>query len=309
MNLIGVLGNVKEKIRENHTSEKLFGAADLCLYSALDIILEYTTLFEECLAVYVSTYTRKQIFNTSDIETVEKKIFRFFFSDLAGKKALIRNMKLNRDLLLLPIALFADCCDAYCSGIVKGSTKMYEIKQALHIRDVSKDLTLPLLHVRQHYKNYLDMREAIVEKYYRLIVSNVGKVSPLVKGKIELEGVASEYYAAAIKAFAKLDIMNGPFTSYLKGWFKNAKSQIFNDEIGVAFLIPNNVRHKIANGNSGVNNFSKSLDEFEEVGVKSEIDVAQESDDIAIRQIVEMFDHSGIYRLLNEIEITKTAML
>jgi hypothetical protein len=152
--------------------------------------------------------------------------------------------------------------------------------------------------------NISQLAPSFVEKYYRLIVSNIGKLPKDVKDKIDLEDVAAEYYAAAIKAFAKFDIMSGPFTSYLKGWFKNAKSQVYNDEIGVAFLIPGNIRHKIANGESTVNNFSLELEKYEETGVTSQVDLAQQSDDDAIRQIVDMFDHSGIYRLINEMEIT-----
>lgn len=304
MSIISLLGNVKEKIPTNYTSEKLFKAADFCLYSALEIIISRTNLVEECLAIYVSTNTRKQIFN-SDNSNSEKYIFRFFFEkDLDKKLELLKKMKLNRDLLLLPIKLFAECEEVYCDSVLKGDNKILEIRKALYVKDIEHDLTLDIIKVKKYYKSYLEMREAIIEKYYRLIVTNVGKISPVVKDKIDIEDIAAEYFSATIKAFAKFDIMSGPFTSYLKGWFKNAKSQIFNDEIGVAFLIPSNLRFKIANGSSETNNFSLPLEKFEEVGIESEIDKNQESDDEAIKQIVKMFDSTGIYRLINEMELS-----
>lgn len=304
MSLLGTLGNVKETIQENYTSEKLFKAADACLYDGLDLVIEHTTLVEECLATYTATYTRKQIFNTPDTERVERMVFRFFFADIEGKKALIRRMKLNRDLLLLPVRLFADSCTPYCSGVVSGSPALFDMKRSLYVRDQQADLVRPLLQVKHLHDTYLAMREAIIEKYYRLMVSNVGKLAPAVRGKVDLEDVATEFYAATLTAFAKFDIMSGPFTSYLKGWFKNARTRVFSDEVGVAFLIPPNIRHRVANGYDGINNFSVALENFEEVGVTSKVDLDQESDDAAIRMIVDMFDHSGLYRLINEMEVT-----
>jgi hypothetical protein len=303
MSLLSLLGNVKETIQENYTSEKLFNAADKCLYDALDIVIQTTTLFEECLAIYLATRTRKQIFNSYNQKHAEKLLFRFYFADIAEKQSLVRRMKLNRDLLALPVRVMMDCQAAYCKSVTTGTQHHVEIRRALHCRDVSRDISLELLHVSSYGSTFFDMRSAILEKYYRLIVTNIGKMDPKVKEKVDLESIATEYYAASLKAFAKFDIMSGPFTSYLKGWFKNAKGQIFNDEVGVAYLIPSNLRFKVANGQASVSNFSVELDSCEEVGKESEVDLKQSEDTEAIAQIVEMFDSTGIYRLLNEMEL------
>lgn len=304
--LLQELGGIDEKIKENYTSERLFDAADLCLYSAAHQIIEYTNLYNECLSAMFSTYTRKKLYNCTD-EELEQLMFEFYMSDDVEERIkLLRSMKLNRELILLPVKLVYDNIDKYIASSITSERKIdtVEFRKSIFCIDIRHDLLLPFLKIKFHYDNYLAMREAILQKHYRTMVKEVGTISHAIKGKVDPEDMATELFNSALTAFSKFDITSGPFTTYLNNWLRHGRTYSrTNDEIGISFTIPSNVKLKIAKGESNVNNFSMDIDTIQ-MSTQSEADKKQNSDEEAIQEIVAMYDREYFYRLLNEMEIS-----
>jgi hypothetical protein len=258
----------------------------------------------------MATPTKKFIMNNQTHQQADKLLYKLHMANTLEKRVdALQQMKLNRDLLLLPLTIMADCSSSYCSAITNGNEGLDCIRRQLKVRDMFEDLTLPMLKVKYNVDSYLRARHLILQKYYRLVVKHIGEIRHVIKeNRISTNDMAVEYELALLKAFAKFDITSGPFTSYLKNsWFKNARSTSLKiDGMGIAFTIPSEKRKAIATDkNNTLVNFSVGLDDLDESMTDPDnvINYKQSSDDEAVRQIIEMYDVGGLYRLLNDIEL------
>ena len=177
VSLLKIMGDWKEEIEENHSSEKLFRVVDSFLYAGASVVLQHTTLIEECLAVYMATPTKKFIMNNQSPERADELIYKLHMaSSLEKRLAALQQMKLNRDLLLLPLTIMADCSSSYCNAVVYGHEGLERIRRQLKVRDVYEDLTLPMLKVKYHVESYFLARNLILQKYYRMVVKHIGEI-------------------------------------------------------------------------------------------------------------------------------------
>lgn len=288
------MGGTEEWITENHTSEKLFTAVDMCLYKGIEVLLRYSSIYNEFIAASLQMSTRKQIFVITQNE-MEKLTFEFLLSNSVDYKlSIIRKMRLNRDLLSIPVQIVSDSVDDYINAFKNNSIETLYIAKKLKF-SLDSDITAYIIQVRAEYKRYLMMREAIVQKYYKLIIQQVNKSNSY---SIDPEDMVVEYFNAVLRAFSKFDISSGTFTNYVLNWFKSAKAfSQENDELGIAYTIPSSIRTKIARGESDIINYSAELDK----SLKGE----QDSDSIdinAIKQIISFYDKTGVYRMANDLE-------
>ena len=306
MSLLHDLGNIDETIKENYNSERLFNAADICLYECAEIVLRMTTLYEECLSGFFAIYTRKHISNLND-EALTEGLHKWHFCDNPEKRtAMLRSLKMNRDIITFPVAFVYDMIPRYLTAFTNNEPDLFNLRAAMQIRDPTKDYTQEMLHLKAAFGRYLAMRRAILEKFYRYIVKDVGRFTYGNRNLIDPEDMATEYYAALLKAFNKFDTASGAFKSYLTAWFKNARSVSFHkDEAGVAFLIPNSERKKIVDNKSNVRNFAVSMEKApetpDEAVMRDDETVASDVNDI--RLFLELLDPDGSYRLVNDMEM------
>lgn len=301
--LINELGNIKERIDDNPTSERLFTAADYCLYEAAELVLQTTYLYQEVLGVYFSTYTRKKLSNIKE-DKLNQLIVRFYNCKPEEQIVLLREMKLNRELVVLPIQMMSEKLEEYCHCLASGKYQTFNIRNNLMCKNINEDISLQLLKIRAAYDRYEYIKESIMEKFYRLIVRDIGRYSKLVKDRINLEDMAVEYYASLMRAFSKFDTSSGAFTSYLQSWFKNAKAtSMSTDEIGVAYNIPHNIRVRLAKGEDlDIYNYNVvgGADNF----IENTLDKIYHNDEMKlIRNIISSCDHNGLYQLLNDVEM------
>ena len=172
------LGNVFERIEENYTSEKLFLAADIPLYEGLRILLEHTKLVEELIAAYFTYPTRKYLYTLKNKKNIYERMYGVFSETGESRVEHIRALHFNRGLLMLPLALVVAHIQPYLRAVSEGSDDAQRIAVLLHFQEIGKDITPVLLRIEGEYKRFLLMREAIIEKYYRLLVKEVRRDGP-----------------------------------------------------------------------------------------------------------------------------------
>ena len=298
--LMEQMGGVKEQIEGNtHTSETLFNAIDWTLYQGIELVLKHTTLVEEVLGIYFNTPTRKKIANSSP-EDFAEFMYHFYNGPENEKLPMLRKAKINRELLTLPLQMISHHYEPYCRSLVDGSMETWGIRRELMLKIPDTDVTLFLLNVKVWFDRYCLLRDAIMEKYYRLIVKDIGRYTHVIAGKVDKNDMASEYITSLLRAFSKFDTTSGAFTSYLSNWLKNARSNsMTTDEIGIAFTLPHNVRTKIGQGKgySEVHNFSQQINED---ASENTVQLLEESDEKkAFQMLISKADPTGLYRLMN----------
>lgn len=296
--LIEEMGSIDEQIKDNHSSEHLFKAIDWTLFKSIELVVEHTYLFEEVLGVYFNTPTRKKISNTTPDELAEL-CYNFYNGSFENKVESLKKARINRELLTLPVQLVASKCDDYCSSMVNGTMETWTIGQELMLRDPKINAAMILLQVKIWFDRYLELRSAVMEKYYRMIVKDIGKYTHVIAGKVDKNDMATEYILSFLRAFSKFDTTSGAFTGYLTNWLKNARSNsMTTDETGIAYTLPHNVRTKIGQGKgyADVHNFSMPQDEDASVDPIESLEDKDESD--AFSLLLATADPEGMYRLL-----------
>jgi len=299
--LIDALGSTDERIKDNPTSERLFKAADLLLYEAAEPVLRHTDLYDECMAAFASIRTVKKISNHGP--GAYARIAAFVMEDDPAKKlVLLREAKLNRDLVAFPLRVFLSRRDRWMQCLAKGDgSALAAIKKSLCARPES-DLTLPMLLVAASFGRYLEMRSAILEKYNRMIVREIGKYRHVIGSRIDPQDFAVSHVLAAMQAFARFDSTAGAFTSYLTHFFKSARSKsLATDETGVAYLVPGCVRAEIAKKDAEFRNWAQPLPEDDEGGIPGEED--DDLDRSILGRIMDEIDPDGMYRVLADLEV------
>lgn len=301
--LVEELGGIKEQITENHSSERLFKAVDATLYESISILLEHTYLIDEVLGIYFNTPTRKKISNAESEELAEL-IYHFYNGSTETRLDVLRKAKINRELLTLPVQMVAGKADSYCRALVNGTMETWMIRNELMLRNPDQDIALMLIQVKQWFDNYLELREAIIEKYYRLIVKDIGKYVHVIGGKLDKNDMATEYITSLLRAFSKFDTTAGAFTSYLQRWFKNARAtSLTTDELGIAYTLPHSVRTKIGQGKGYSEVFNFSVEQADDASQDMRPELEDMDEDRAFNIIVHAADPKGYYRLLTEMEM------
>ena len=295
------LGNVMERIEENYSSEKLFLAADLPLYTGLEILLRHTTLVEEFLAAYLVYPTRKMLYGLKDEDAVKEHFYELFTGRGGRRVKHVRALYLNRELLAFPLVYVTGHVTPYTRAVAAGSDDARHIMSLLCWSKTDKDITPELLRIQAEYERFLLMRESIIEKYHRLLVKEVRRDGPA--GLLYAEDMALEYYCALLRSFARFDPRSGTYTSYVTSWFKNAKSVARGGlELGTAFSIPNNIRVKIARGESDLVNYAVPEDRanLDALHTRNPFDLDGFDTD-ALNQIISYYDTAGLYRMINDL--------
>lgn len=307
--LITNLANVNEKIKENFSDERLFAAIDHCLYQAAELLIEHTTLYEETLGLYFATPTRKKIASV-DNATLMRLIYRFYHVKRRKKIGVLRQLKLNREMVTLPIQLTVEQCDAYCQALLAGDPQTFFIRRKLRVRKPSRDISLMLLQVKAYYLRYIGLRNAVVEKFYRYSVKDIYKnlQSHQMTGRVDAEDMAVEYMLSAIRSISKFDTGSGLLAPYLKHYFKHAyNTSVTLDEMGLAYQLNTNVRGQVARGETTLNNFSAGDIESQAEEMQQVLDPATLLENMdeqqVVRTFVESVDTLGLYGLNQELEI------
>ena len=292
------LGNIEEKLKENHSSELLFNSVDHCLMKAVYSLLDSTFLVEELLN-YIKTSPTKKIMYNVDADLYDEMVYGFFIARSKRKKIkALQRIKLNRDLYCFLIDRYLEEMEKVAQCV----ESCEEIKSSIRLKNKPIfDHLLNLERCKFWFSTYRKMRETICEKYYRHIKQNVGKIPYSVRQRFSDEDIAMEYYLNLTRAFNRYDIASGTFTSFVNNWFKYAKSRTFElDEIGNAFTVPTNVRIAIAQGKSPVVNYSSEIDENIHTDEDSYNRDVSDFIDEDMLVIMEMLDSNNLYRLLKD---------
>ena len=300
------LGNIKEAIEENYSSELLFDSVDHCLMQAVRCVIDSTFLTELLLTEIKLNTSRKFKFNL-DIKMYDTWYYRFFILRTTDKKLKIyRQIKINRDLTCMLLDIYLQHMEKFCMQVENAYPVSLGIK--IRNRSVSRHL-LNFEKCRFWYRTYLEIREMICQKYYRHIRLQTAKIAytPL-KNRIDTNDMAMEYFINLMRAFNRFDIASGTFTSFVNNWFKYARSKsLMLDEVGNAFSIPSGIRTGIARQESSVQNFATEIhDNIPDEEVRRDVGLFMK--DETSRVILEMIDKNHFYHLLKDYEFDDRKM-
>lgn len=307
---LDVLATTVERITENHSSERLFNAADMMLYEAAGHIVVATTMYDDLLGVLYASASRKKLSSLKG-DAWHNAVYAYYHSSIEDRPRALQNLRLARNLVSYPLEQAMECVDAYLESVAAGSAARDSLARHLHARTPHADLCLPLLSARAAYNRYIGMRDAIIEKYNRLIVKDIMRHRYVIPSGVNLQDMAMEYSIAAHKAFGLFDVSSGAFTSYLKTyWFKNARTRsVSTDEVGTSFSIRNEVRTALAKGrrddvrNYAVNNPSVAGDDSLANSTEDLPTHETRSNETRLQQIIRHCDPSGLYRAANGMSI------
>ena len=311
--LLDVLSSTQERIESNPTSERLFCAVDRPLHENIQDLCQHTDYVARFVTAWFSFPTKKNKAGVKD----QEQIYRAIYSAVMKKDAsLLLKLRMNREALSFPVT----------NAVVDFEHLLVKA----HDNNDASEMIMPsqmLLGVLDRHDHFMVMREAIVEKYHRLIVREAHKYSMTAS---YLEDITMELYGSLLKAFGRFDITSGTFTSYVLSWARNAyASRLPEIEIGTAFQIPNAVRIKVARGQSSIVNYAVPMNmeygEYDSVNQdsdgpepESDGDSTDGSDtlvstlhdsDSTVRDIIKVYDDDGLLRSLGCVEVDMRQLL
>ena len=311
--LLDVLSSTQERIESNPTSERLFRAVDMPLHENIRDLCQHTDYVARFATAWFSYPTKK---NKAGVKNQEQ-IYRAIYSAVMKKDAsLLLKLRMNREALSFPVTNAVAEFEILLAGM-HDSNDASTIPVPFHI----------LLEVMDRHDHFMAMREAIVEKYHRLIVREAHRYS---MAPSYLEDIAMELYGSLLKAFGRFDITSGTFTSYVLSWARNAyASKLPEIELGTAFQIPNSVRIKVARGQSSIVNYAVPMNmEYGEDGSLNQegddpepesdnsdggpdalTDVSLHESDSLVREIIKVYDDDGLLRSLGCVEVDMRRIL
>lgn len=151
------------------------------------------------------------------------------------------------------------------------------------------------------YKEAVNFKNMLIEKYMRHIVNKAGKYYRAKSNRIDLDDVVQNFSLATSKAIDKFDSRKGTLTSYIELWMRNAESYSFDShEYGIAFSIPSNKKKGAALDSKNINIYVPLEEKETTVVYNEEEDVEnhlEELDEIdKVRKLAKYADPIGIAR-------------
>jgi hypothetical protein len=263
-----------EAIKDNYSSYQLLTTLDICLYNALDNIIEHSDFIKEklcdLLSWHLSNRRRKISIIPKDVyaQSFVSSLTRCIFTSGDDLKENMRKLKLDRNIVRGFILDFIAISESDISR--KKKKELLKIKK-------NKSLYVATQYSKFWIEQHLIMRERIMQKYYKFIY---GKAKYYAKRSINIDrqDLIQNLFITLTKGIDKCSTDIGTLTSYLETWFKSGFSQVIGThEYNIAYTVPFSKRVDFVN-HTRASNIYTSLEDI----VENENDVAT-PDDIVIR--------------------------
>lgn len=251
----------------NLTSEHIHHTMDLFLYKALEPVIIHTDLFDAqvsyILALVTSDRKRKPTSLPRE-ETINLLCNYLITDDRQRKFDIIKEVGLDRSFIHVYLrkllSEFEDVRHLYSRIFVDRKFAL----QAL--RDMSAKYrtdSYGLYHI-VNASNYLTMfytyREDIIEHHKKRVSTQAQGLKKNYRGQLDYNDIKQAMFRNILVAIDKYDSKKGPLTSYIDRWLHNSRTNSTEYEYGIAYVIPQSQKKKIAKGKSTSSNFSQSLD-------------------------------------------------
>ncbi len=300
--IMSVLKRVDESIKDNYSSAQYMEVWDTLLYNAIEPILRCTNLVEVILSDVLHFYTenhRRKISVLSK-EDVLTSFFLFLSAPKQKKLSRLKDIRLERSILKFIITTFLEKTQLYQKLMVSRCTRdkkitadrMAAIEASIGMNK-NEDLFCTINTVKFWYEQSCTFKSQLLEKYYRLIVVEAQSFYANNNSNTRLDDILQNFVLFSSKALDKYDSSNGTLTSYIRDWFKHAKSVSLVNESGTAFILPSNKR-------SSVTNVAVSLDSEEVLQIEDEnsvVDLDAIDTQRRVQLLAKIADPVGLGRL------------
>jgi len=311
--IVSSLKTVKEQIQGNYTSSQLLQVLDRLLEQAIVPIIENTTFMDRIVSVIIGWYTDNPCRKISSIG--REKTFSLLFLYLAAKtvrakKRILRQLRLERNILISTITLFLEHVRPYRDLMIRKIKTKDPFRRASlqqNLDDIEKQVgavseVYPMCETVTYWlAEAMRFKNMILEKYMRHIVNRAHAFQSQSGSRVDIEDLIQNFVLAASKAIDKADAGQGTLTTYINHWLKNASHNSINGhEYGVAYVIPQSVKSKIARGESHDFNLALALDDKSlapQLMVDPEIGMEQRMEQDLIRRLAKAADPEGFARI------------
>ena len=305
--------SVTEKIKHNYSSSQYVEVLERMLLNSLTPILLSTNFVDVHVSGIIHHYMengRRKISNTGKFNLLSRAIL-FLSVDSNRKPKIYKSLRLERNLTHLIIKEFLQRTSEYRklkNSLARADNKdnskaLAEMKRI----EVSVgyngrlDFNALIANVSFWHSKYCDFKNAILEKYMRMITMQAQNFYKTNNSNIELGDLIQNYIMYAAKAIDKFDHRQGTLTTYIMNWLNHARNVTASNENGTAFILPPSKRRECK-----VNNLSVSIEDedVKNIEVDTFEDLEREEQNVKIRRLARLADPHGYARLslgINEI--------
>lgn len=310
------LKTVKEKLEKNYSTEALLDTLDELLNRAIEGVILCCNYLDHRLITIATWYSTNQRRKLSSMEKPQfiASCMAFSLADTKTKRRIYRKIGLERNLTVLMLdqwlSLAGECVQLELKHLSNPSSDvMARILQLRWLLNVTNPHQLFASYntVKMYYAESLKFREQISEKFMRKVmletVAYVKEQERRNGPRMSLNDVAQNFMLAVYKAIDKCDSAKGTLTSYVDAWVTNAKTtNVFRDEVGVAYSIPSGQRKQIAVKLSTLNNYAVSIDaqEVREIAADQNLEenLLRQDNINHVRKLAKIADPVGLGRLV-----------
>lgn len=309
---------------KNLTGEQIQNILDVFLYKALEPIILNSSAFTTQV-VYVltliSTNRKRKPSSLPRERTVDLLCHYLAASSPAERYRAIRDCRLERSFLHVFIKRYlSDVTDyvrrynACC--LTRDRNELQYLNETAKRKGCShrKNLYAIVQNSQAYLKLFYEYRSLVLNKYVKKASSHAKRFTTSNGSHIDFNDARQGILKSIIVALDKYDSDKGALTTYINWWVLNAQTCKTDHEYGIAYVVPQAQKKKIAEQTSTQLNHSVSLDAM--LGDESDRslhsmlgdnpnhdeDMEREADDLIVRQLVKAADLRGIVRLILDID-------
>lgn len=235
------LKGTTERIQGNHSTVQYLRVLDAFLFEGIDILVHNTrymdVVLSKTLAWSIPNFRRK--ITMANKENLVPSVMGFLLEkNPAKKKAILRELKLDRIILFYALSSFLDLMEKEYLPAVNGElplkaqgdslaycmVRVQDVERSLH---ATKRLTGVYSKCKYWYEHAVDFKHKILEKYTRLCLVNAQRdyVSFFQK-KVDLDDIVQTYLYMASRAIDKCDAGQGVLTTHIMNWFLTGRAYL-----------------------------------------------------------------------------------
>lgn len=263
-------------LAKNLTGEQIQQVLDLFLYKALEPIILNSDVFDVQVSYILNLVSANRKRKPSSLprdRTVEVLCQYLVEESKVKKFELLREARIERSFLHVFVGRvlrkYPDYLRDYDKMVVTGRRKeRLLLKEKLDRQAAELGCSrLGLYRIQSISQSYLtkfyECRSRVLDHYLKMS-SQQAKLHIDANGKnFDFHDVRQSILKSILLAIDKYDSNKGALTSYLNWWILNALTcNTLEHEYGIAYVIPQSHRRKIAEKNTGFMNHSVSLDEL-----------------------------------------------
>lgn len=236
--LMAKLKGTAESIKENYSSEQYAQTLDTLFYSAVEPIINTTNIADIVIAdlLHFSMENHKRKVSVLNKQELLTGIFIFLASPVEQKLLALKNLRLEKSILRCMINIFLDKTEKYQQLQIVRCTEdrkellniTKQIEDSVQLQE-GEDLFSAINTVKFWYGKAKHFKEQILEKYYRLIVTEAQSFYAMNPSNNNLDDVIQDFVWTTTKALDKYDSSQGTLTSYIKTWFQHARTTAANN--------------------------------------------------------------------------------